>query len=248
MKEIIAVINQKGGVGKSTTALAIGSGLQNRKQKVLFIDLDAQGNLTFTLGANSEGITALEVLTGKAKPEEAIHETSWGKIIPASPSLPMLDRTLSENSLKIALQTIKDSFDYIIIDTPPSLSILTIIAMTTASGIVIPTQADIFSLQGISQLNEIVQAVRETTNPDLKIKGILLTRYNPRTILSRDIAEALDKTAKNIHTRLYKTKIRECIAVKEAQISRKDLFTYSPKSNGSQDYMAFIEEMLKGRS
>jgi len=245
MKGIIAVINQKGGVGKSTTALAIGSGLLIRKQRILFIDLDAQGNLSFTLEADHKDKTILELLTGEIGIDQAIHKTGQADIIPASPLLATLESNIKNNGLKNALQSIKDHYDYVIIDTPPNLGILTFIAMLTATEIIIPAQADIYSLQGIVQLFHNIQAVRKQANPGLKVKGIVLTRFNSRTILSRDIADQLEAFAKKMDTRLFKTKIRECIAVKEAQINRQSIFTYAKKSNASQDYRALIGEILK---
>lgn len=250
MKEIIAVINQKGGVGKSTTALALGAGLQRKGFSVLFIDLDAQGNLSYSLGAKESGLTAEELLLKTAGPGEIIQHTEQGDLIPYSPALAGLDTILTETGkeyrLNIALQTIKDSYEYIIIDTPPALSILTVISITAATGIIIPAQADIYSLQGISQLYNTIRTIKQHTNPGLIIKGILLTRYNPRTILSRDIAEAIGKITEQMGTRLFKTTIRECIAIKEAQISQRDIFSYAPGSNASKDYSAFIEELLSG--
>jgi len=251
MKEVIAVVNQKGGVGKSTTALALGAGLRLKGYKVLYVDLDAQENLTYALGADSTGLTALDLITGRTDPQKAIQQTEQGDIIPASPALAGSDTIITgvgkEFRLKEALEPIKHNYDYIIIDTPPALGILTIIAITASSGVIVPAQADIFSLQGISQLEKTLKAVKEHCNPDLKVKGILLTRHNPRAILSREVAEVIDKTARQLDTRLYKTTIRECIAIKEAQISQRDIFSYAPRSNASQDYTAFIEEMLKRR-
>jgi len=251
MKEAISVINQKGGIGKTTSALAIGAGLRLKGYRVLFIDLDPQGNLSYCLKAEPKNPTALEVLTHKAMLDNAIQTTPEADLLASSPALTGADFFITgagkEYMLKVALNPVKGKYDYIIIDTPPALGILTINAMTASQGIIIPAQADIFSLQGIAKLYDTIKAVKLHTNPELKIKGILLTRHNSRTILSRDLAEIISATAKQLNTRLYKTTIRECIAIKEAQINQQDIFSYAPRSNASKDYKAFIEEMLKRR-
>ena len=250
MKEVIAVINQKGGVAKSTTAQAIGQGLNYlHKQKVLLIDLDAQGNLSYSMGAK-QGLTIYDVILGEVDIKEAIQHTPVGDIIPASPKLSGIDLALVETGkeykLKEALATILKDYDYIILDTPPALGILTVNALTCSTGVIIPAQADFYSLQGIGQLSSTLKAVKNYCNKDLLIKGIVLTRYNKRAVLSRDVAELLENTAKQLETKLYKTPIRECIAVKEAQATKETLFSYAPKSNATTDYKNLIKEVLNG--
>lgn len=250
MKECIAVINQKGGVGKSTTAAAMGAGLSLKGYKVLFIDLDPQGNLSYSMGgigsAGKKG-TAFSVMEGTEAPGAAIMHTTQGDLIPASPALASADAlftsTGKEYRLKEAIEPLKKGYDYIILDTPPALGVLTINALTACNSVIIPAQADIFSLQGIGQLARTIQAVQKYTNHDLQIKGIVITRYNARTVISRDMVEMLADTAKSLHTRLYDTRIRECTALKEAQAMSKDIFTYAPKSNGAIDYKALVNEM-----
>lgn len=249
MKEIIAIINQKGGVGKSTTANAIGAGLSLKGWKVLYIDLDAQGNLSYTLGAGGAGLSALDVLNKSASAQQAIQQTRQGDIIPASLALAGADTIITavgkEYRLKEAIDPIEENYDYIIIDTPPALGILTINALTACTGAIIPAQADIYSLQGISQLHSTIQTVRKYCNPQLTIKGIVLTRYSPRAILSREVAEMIEETAEQFNTKLYKTAIRENIAVKEAQARQQDIFSYSPKSNAAEDYKTLVEEIIE---
>ena len=249
MKEIFAIINQKGGVGKSTTAHAIGAGLSLKGYKVLFIDLDAQSNLSYTLGAVNKKISSLDILTCVSTAEQAIQTTEQGNIIPASTSLAGADAIITttgkEYRLKEAIAPLKNRFDYIIIDTPPALGILTINALTACTGVIIPAQADIYSLQGISQLQGTIQAVRQYCNHDLKVKGIVLTRYSNRSILSREVAEMIEDTAHRLNTKLYKTAIRECIAIKESQVNQQNIFAYAPKSNASADYEALINEIIE---
>ena len=136
----------------------------------------------------------------------------------------MLTEMGKEYRLKEALEPLKKSYDYIIIDTPPALGILTVNALTACTGVIIPAQADIYSLQGIGQLNNTIEAVKRYCNEDLTLKGIVLTRYNKRAVLSRDVADLLEQTAQTLKTKLYKTHIREAVAVKEAQIQKACLF------------------------
>ena len=247
---VVAVINQKGGVGKSTTALALGAGLSSKGFRTLFIDLDAQANLSYTLGADSAGLagnSAFDVLTGKATAAGAIQRTGQGAVIASSPTLAGADTVLTavgkEYRLKEALEPLRKDFDYIIIDTPPALGILTINALTACTGAIIPAQADIYSLQGISQLYGTLQTVKKYCNPSLKVMGILLTRYSARAIISREVAEMIEETAAQLKTVLYKTKIREATVLKEAQARRQNIYEYAPKSNAAIDYKALVDEI-----
>ena len=244
MKDIIAICNQKGGVGKSTTTSAINACISLKGYKVLSVDMDAQRNLSYSMGATNSPISILDVLTGTATAKEAITTTSQGNLIPASASLSGADLILNdigkEYRLKEALAPILAEYDYILLDCPPALGILTINALTACRSVVIPSQADIFSLQGIGQLQQTIQTVKKYCNSDLTIKGIVATRYNKRTILSRDMIELLEQ----LDIRLFDTKIRECTALKEAQASKQDIFRYAPKSNAVADYNALVEEIL----
>jgi len=246
----IAITNQKGGVGKTTTALALAAGLAHVGKRVLQVDLDAQANITQTLGADDRGLTVLDVLMRKANIREAIQKTVQGDVLPANPGIAGLDTVLTfvgkEYRLKEALAGLDGAYDYVIIDTPPALGILTVNALAACDEIIVPAQADIFSLNGINQLNETTQAVREYCNPRLKILGILLTRYSVRSILSRDIAAVIEQTAQTLQTKLFRTTIRENIAIKEAQAKQRNIYDYAPKSNAAADYRAFVEEILSG--
>ncbi len=243
--KVIAVAAQKGGTGKTTTTAAIGAGLAIRGNRVLYIDLDAQGNLTASTGAMSGEGSSLALLTGQTVQPQ---HTPQGDIIGSTPSLAAADITITQTGkeyrLKEALDSFSDSYDYCIVDTPPALGILTVNALTAASTTIIPAQADFFSLQGIAQLSETISAVKKYCNPTLEIGGILLTRYNRRAVLSREVAELLEHTAKQLHTRLYNTKIRECMAIKEAQAKKQSIFAWAPRSNAAKDYSALIDEMI----
>ena len=246
----ITVTNQKGGAGKTTTAATLAAGLALKGFATLLVDLDPQGNLSYTAGAKTYGATALGVLTGEVKARDAIQHTPSGDIIAASRALSGADAFITDTGkeyrLKEALLPLHARYDYVIIDTPPALGILTINALTAADSVIIPAQADIYSLQGVEQLAETMQPVKKYCNPALRIDGILLTRFSPRSVLSREVAEMAEQLAAKLGTRLYRATIREAIAVKEAQISQQTLYRYAPKAKVTEDYTAFINELLNG--
>jgi len=250
MKEIISIINQKGGVGKSTTAHALGCGMIMHGHRVLFVDLDGQGNLSQTLNADEADYSILDVLVGRVSAEEAICIVDDKHVLASSPSLAGADTLIvevgKEFRLKEALEPLHDDYDYIILDTPPALGILTVNALTASTSVIIPAQADIYSLQGIDQLMGTVDTVKKYCNPELTIKGILLTRYNPRTVLTRDITEIIQYKARELGATFYSNPIRENISIKEAQVSRTSIFNYAPKSNAAEDYNSFLAEVLEG--
>ena len=246
--KIITIINRRGGVGKTATAHAIGSGLHENGKNVLFVDLDSQNNLTFDTGANPQAQNIFEVLTG-ANISGAIQKTCCGDIIPAAAALAGADVAITETGkeykLREALEEISGNYDFCIIDTPPALGILTINALTASDIAIIPAQAEIHSLQGIYQLNETIKAVKKYCNPKLKIFGVLITRYNSRTIISADMKENIKRAAEDIGTKLLPTPIRECTAIKEAQAMQTSIFKYAPKSNAAKDYTELINAIIK---
>ena len=243
-----SIINQKGGVGKSTTALAIGAGLSLKGYSVLYVDLDAQGNLSYTMGASTQGYNAMGVLQRPDTARSEVQHLEQGDIIASSPALAGADAVITETGkeyrLKEALEGLSGDYDYCIIDTPPALGILTVNALTACGGVIIPAQADIYSLQGISQLNNTLQTVKRYCNPDLSILGIVLTRYNGRAIIRREVAEMLEQTARGLNTKLYRSRIRECTALVEAQATKQNIYTYAPRSNAAADYKALVAEIL----
>ena len=245
---IYSIINQKGGVGKSTTALAIGAGLSLKGYAVLYVDLDAQGNLSYTMGADTQGYNAMGVLQRPETAKAEVQHTDQGDIIASSPALAGADAVITETGkeyrLKEALESLSGLYDYCIIDTPPALGILTVNALTACSGVIIPAQADIYSLQGISQLNNTLQTVKRYCNPELSILGIVLTRYNGRAIIRREVAEMLEQTARGLNTKLYNSRIRECTALVEAQATKQNIYSYAPRSNAAADYKALVAEIL----
>lgn len=246
--EVIAIVSRKGGTGKSATAHALGAGLMRKGHSVLYVDLDSQANLSFSFGVRPDAPNSMDVLTWNASAQEAIQHTPQGDIIAGSESLAgadlIIDGTGKEYRLKEAIDGLQ--YDYIIIDTPAQLGTLTVNALTAANSAIVPVQAEIFSIQGIGLLNKTIESVRKYCNHDLSVRGILITRYNGRAVLSKDMQSNLQNVAEQLKTRLYGTPIRECIAVKEAQASRQDIYSYAPKSNAAKDYENFITDFMKG--
>lgn len=254
--KVISIINRKGGTGKTATAHALGSKLAQVGSKVLFIDLDDQGNLSYCCGITQEQeLTAYEVIMGECDINDAILSVGDIDILPSSLSLSRVNAIMLNNDnepyklpadlLKSAIDKIKKKYDYIIIDVPATLGIRSMFALTSSDGIVIPLEADASSLQGATVLTNLIDQVKASHNPDLKIYGLLLTRYSQRNVLSRDLTEIAQKYADSIGAPLFNTRIRECVAIKEARLMKQDIFTYAPKSNASADYNNFVIELLK---
>lgn len=245
----IAVINQKGGVGKSTTALSLGAGLILRGYKVLFVDLDAQGNLSNSMRATGSQ-NVLEALRSPQATKEQIEHTKTGDLLASTPTLAGADIIFNgvyrkEYRLRETLEYVKHDYDFCIIDTPPALGILTVNALTASYGALIPALADYYSLQGIGQLNRTIETVKRVCNPSLHIIGIVITRFNKRLVIRRDIAKSLEQIASQLNTRLFHTRIRECTALSESQIARETIYEYAPRSNATTDFKEFIKEFLK---
>jgi chromosome partitioning protein len=247
---IITVINQKGGVAKTTTAQAVGQGLALKGYKVLFIDTDPQGNLSQALGYDTTGKGLYQVFNNKATAKEVIQNTPGGKLIASEVDLSVLDIEIKEidkaNLLKEAIKDIKKDFDFIVIDTQPTLNSLTINALNVADYLIIPLLADIFSLQGLKQLRKTIEVVKKHSNKKLKVLGMVLTRFNNRSRLGQDIKEVLERQAEAFNTTLFKTTIREGIALSEAQTLRANIVAYKGNKNKpGQDYLNLVDEILE---
>lgn len=253
--ETIAVINQKGGVGKSTTVHTLAAGLTRRKYKILMVDLDPQGNLSAVVNVGGEKQNIISLLKGNAQCKEVIQPTkSCGDIIASEPGLMLanvftgVDKEqwiLSETTLKQILKPIKGIYDFILIDTPPALNILSLNALVASDSIIITMQANSFSFQGLAQIYQTVNSIRTLDlNPNLVIKGLLLTRYSKQTRLSRALTEKLEINATALNTILFKNRIRESVKIQEAQTKKQDIFSYAPYSNAAIDYNYFIDEVL----
>ena len=244
--KIIAIINQKGGTGKTTTTINLGTALASLKKKVLLIDLDPQANLSYSFGIDASNGSIAEVLQGKKTLQTILVEREGLKIAPSSLSLADVEVSLvnkigRENILKDRLKALK-GYDYVFIDSPPSLSVLTVNALNTANGVLIPAQMEVLSLQGLTQLLDTIKEVKRVLNKHLKINGIIPSMYDGRRRLSGEVLNTIDK---NIKEKVFKTHIRECVKIAEAPSFAKSVLTYAPHSNGAIDYMSLAKEFIK---
>lgn len=251
MAKVITITNQKGGVGKTTTTEAIGVCLKKKGMRVLCIDLDPQGNLSFSVDAETEYYPNIyNVIKDGTTIMHAIQKNEAFDIITANILLSSIELEFTQKDrefiLKSVIEPVKKRYDYILIDTPPSLSILTINAFTASDCIVIPMVADVFSLQGIAELNETIMRVKKRYNPELKIEGVLLTKYNARSNLTKDILITAERVASQLQTKIFNQKIRAGCAIAEAQARQIPFLQYAPKSNVMKDYMAFVDEFVEG--
>lgn len=255
MVQRITVANQKGGVAKTTTTGAMAAALKRKGYKVLVVDLDPQGNLSESIGiepdANEDIITMYQVIMGKESAADAIISAESFDIIPADIMLANAEIELvalvgREYRLKEALAPVEKYYDYIVIDTPPSLGMLTGNAFAYADEIIVPTTASKFSVKGIIQLYRSIEQAKRYSNPTLRIAGILVTRYNPQTVVGRQLKGFTEQIGQRIDAPIFKTCIRNGIVVEEAQTRGQDLFTYGARTNPAQDYDAFVDEYLEG--
>lgn len=245
---IIAMINQKGGVGKTTSVVNIGAGLADMKKKVLVVDLDPQAHLTYSLGVKADEleITVYQLLKGESTFEQTLIEASKLKMIPASIDLASAEIELStevgrEAFLKNELDKIS-GFDFILLDCPPNLGLLTLNALTAAKEVFVPLQAEFLSIKGLNKLMSMIEKVQSRINPALEITGIIATLYDQRLKLHREVFENLSEF---FGDKLFKTFIRRNVALAEASSFGQSIYEYAPKSNGAEDYRALCKEILK---
>ena len=246
MTKIITVTNQKGGVGKTTTASALVSGLHERGARVLGIDLDPQGNLGFTLGLDIGQVnTVYDVLKGTLPIEQAIYSTEYGDILPSDIMLSTAEMEFNaprrEFMLEQHLRAVRNNYDFIIIDTPPALNILTINAYVCSNALIVPMEAEILSLVGVTQLQETIETVRSTFNPDLKVLGILLNKFSPRYTLAREVLDLADEVARQLGTRVFQSKVRRSVNVAIAPAHGQSVITYAPDCKPALDLMRIID-------
>lgn len=251
MAQIIAVANQKGGVGKTTTAINLGAALAKLGQKILLIDIDPQGNATSGLGLSKKEIKKCiyNILVDEVSVEDVVISTRWANLdlVPASIQLagaeielvPMVSR---EDKLKRALIPIKDKYDYIFIDCPPSLGLLTLNALNAAHGILIPIQCEYYALEGLGQLMNTISLVRKHLNENLRIEGVVLTMYDVRTNLSEQVAEEVRNYFKQY---VYETIIPRNVRLSEAPSYGQHILEYDPRSKGAELYLLLAGEVIK---
>lgn len=246
MSKVISISNHKGGVGKTTSAINIGAGLNRLGKKVLLIDLDPQANLSQSLGLINQDKNIYGAIRGeyKLQPVEVLKGLS---VVPSTLDLSGAEVELSgeagrEYILKELIDPIKKQYDYIIIDSPPSLGLLTINSFTASDEVFIPLQAQYLALQGLTKLVEVIDKIKKRLNKNLKVGGVFITQYDSRKILNRDVVDTIKGHFKND---VFKTKIRDNVALAEAPTQGTDIFRYQAKSKGAEDYLALCKEIIK---
>lgn len=246
MNKIISISNHKGGVGKTTSALNIGAGLSILKKKVLIVDLDPQANLSISLGVNDPENNIYGAIKGDYAPS-VLNIVKGLDLIPSTLDLSGAEIELSSETgreyiLKELLEPFRENYDFIIIDCPPSLGLLTINAFTVSDEILIPLQAEYLALRGLTKLLEIIEKVKKRLNTKLQIGGVFITQFDSRKILNRDIVETIEK---HFQEKVLKTKIRDNVSLAEAPSTGMDIFRYNAKCNGAEDYLNLSKELLK---
>ena len=251
MGRIIAVANQKGGVGKTTTSINLAACLAEKGKKVLAVDMDPQGNLTSGLGVDKDSVekSIYELIIGEVDIKEVINKEVLENldIIPTSIDLSAAEIELigvddKEYILRNAIDQVKDQYDFVIIDCPPSLSMLTINAMTTADSVIVPIQCQYYALEGLSQLIHTVELVKDRLNSKLEIEGVVFTMYDARTNLSLQVVENVKD---NLQQNIYKTIIPRNIRLAEAPSYGLPINKYDPKSTGAESYMRLADEVIE---
>lgn len=246
--QIISISNHKGGVGKTTSVVNIGAGLHQLGKKVLMIDMDPQANLSQSLGIFEPENSVYKLLRSTTSVDKAITELELDlHLIPSELDLSGAELELSmeagrEFILKDHLKTVVDNYDYILIDCPPSLGLLTINAFTASNQVYFPLQAQFLATQGLTKLLEVIEKVQQRLNTDLEIGGVFITQYDQRKILNRNVREAITK---HFGDKLFKTVIRENVALAEAPSKQTNIFRYNAKSNGAQDYWSLAQEIVE---
>ena len=250
MSKVIAIVNQKGGVGKTTTAVNLSAVIASMGHKTLLIDVDPQANACLGVGVTRDKMekSVYDLLIGEAETKEVIMPTYQENLflIPADSDLvgaqiELVNEIAREYKLKKAIEAVKDDYEYIIIDCPPTLGILTLNALTAADSVLIPIQCEFYALDGVAELNNTISLVKENLNKELKIEGVLLTMYDARTNLSLQVVENVKD---NLNQNIYKTIIPRNVRLAEAPSYGMPINLYDPKSTGAESYMLLAEEVI----
>ena len=246
MSKIITISNHKGGVGKTTSVINIGAGLNKLGKKVLLIDLDPQANLSESLNLEDQQYTIYGNIRGEYK-IQPIEITKGLHIIPSSIDLSGAEVELSseigrEYILKELLEPLRASYDFILIDSPPSLGLLTVNAFVSSDMVLIPLQAQYLALKGLTKLIDVIDRIKQRLNKELTIGGVFITLYDQRKVLNRNVVEIINTRFRD---KVFKTKIRENIALAEAPTNGVNIYSYAPNSNGAEDYLNLSKEILK---
>ena len=248
MAKIIAIANQKGGVGKTTTCVNLTAALHSMGYRVLLVDSDPQGNASSGMGVpKSRRPNTYDLLVNGAAPEDCVVSTPYGDLIPtgkelAAASVELINRDNREFVLKTALQQLYTDYDYIFIDCPPSLGFLTINSLTAVDSVLIPIQCEFYALEGVSQLMSTIDIVRTNLNPDLEIEGVILSMFDGRTNLSVQVVEEVKKYFRE---KVYATVIPRNVRLAEAPSHGMPVIQYDPRSTGAHAYMEFADEFLE---
>jgi len=251
MTHVIAFANQKGGVAKTTSTVNLGAALRERGLRVLAVDMDPQGNLTMSQGIDTESLetSMFDVLVHRTPIDDVIFEreldVAASTIDLAGAEMALAQMIGRERALQRALEPVRERYDYILIDTPPSLGLLTINALTAAEGVIVPVQCEYLSLRGLLQLERTLEMIRENLNPDVRIKGILPTLFDARTLHGRESVEVLRE---NFGSLVFETVVRKTIKFAEAPVIGSSVIKYDPKGRGAEAYRALAREVLNGRA
>jgi len=249
MGRVISFANQKGGVAKTTTTLNLGVAFAEQGLKVLLVDLDPQGNLTMSQGMNPDSIekSMFDVLVHRLPIQEVIHhaevDLAVSSIDLAGAELALSSMIGRERALEKALSEVRDNYDYVLIDTPPSLGLLTINALVASNGVIVPVQCEYLSLRGLVQLENTLSMIRENLNPRVEIQGILPTMYDSRTLHSREAVEILQE---NFGALVFDTKIRKTVRYAEAPVKGTSVLKYEPSGSAAAAYRDLAKEVLNG--
>ena len=246
MSKVISISNHKGGVGKTTSTINIGAGLNKLGKKILLIDLDPQANLSQSLGLIEQELNIYGALRGEYK-LQPIEILKGLDVIPSTLDLSGAEVEMSgeagrEYILRELIEPIRASYDYILIDSPPSLGLLTINSFTASDEVFIPLQAQYLALQGLTKLVEVIEKIQKRLNKELKIGGVFITQFDNRKVLNRDVLNTIKEHFKEV---AFKTIIRDNVALAEAPTQGQDIFKYSPKSYGAEDYLNLCKEIIK---
>lgn len=251
MTTVLAFANQKGGVAKTTTTLNVGVALREMGKKVLAVDMDPQGNLSMSQGIDPDSLTKsiYNVLVQRMPVDDILHRCEID-IAPASIELAGAELALSstigrERSLEKALMEVKHRYDFVLIDTPPSLGLLTINALTAADGVIVPVQCEYLSLRGLAQLERTLEMIRENLNPRVAIRGILPTMFDKRTLHGR---EAVDVLRENFGDLVFNTSVRKTIKFAEAPVQGRSIIAYEPEGVAANTYRNLAKELLNGKA